>query len=62
MFMGLTTTRGLLLPGESEESLLEGNVQGADSALLSSGLVEVVDGSSEIQNLCKPGFKDSTNI
>ena len=48
MFMGLTTTRGLLLPGESEESLLEGNVQGADSALLSSGLVEVVDGSSEI--------------
>ncbi len=53
MFMGLSTAWGLLLPGEGEESLLEGNVQSADSTLLRPGFVEVVNGSSEILSILK---------
>ncbi len=53
MFMGLSTAGGLLLPGEGEESLLEGDVQSADSTLLRPGLVEVVNGSSEISSISK---------
>ena len=41
----MSTARDLLLPGEGEEPLLEGHVQGADGPLLLPSPLKVVDRS-----------------